>query len=178
MKTPYSHVHTRGGLMFAARGGQLHSFDLTTGSHLSTWKHPDVQDQKEEATEAQAAEAEVKEDVEMQTPGDEPPAKRQRLDEHGEGKGAEDAAGESKGARKKGKKARDREKGGQSHRAPQVLDKPLVALIRSTEDGKHVVAVSAHDKALWVFEHDGEGRLNQISQRYERPAVLLKQTRN
>ncbi len=28
-----------------------------------------------------------------------------------------------------------------------------------------VVAVTAHDKTIWVFEHDGAGNLKQLSER-------------
>ncbi|KAL1899651.1 tRNA (guanine-N(7)-)-methyltransferase non-catalytic subunit trm82 [Ceratocystis pirilliformis] len=44
-------------------------------------------------------------------------------------------------------------------------DKPIITLLSVTSDGKHVVAVSGHDKAIWVFEHDGRGKLMQSSKR-------------
>ncbi|KAI1021750.1 hypothetical protein LB505_009040 [Fusarium chuoi] len=42
MKFPFNVVHVSGNVLFAARGGKIHSFSLEDGSHFSTWKHPDV----------------------------------------------------------------------------------------------------------------------------------------
>lgn len=178
MKTPYNHVHALGEYIFAARGGAIHTFNIAAGQHVSSWKHPDTE--KLVAPEAEDATTdageELKEDVEMEPAvpaSDGPPAKRQRLDENGEAKAtddgeveAEDAQNQQKGDKKKGKKAKNRSRGGENNRLPQAPEKPLIVLITSTEDGKHVVAVSGHDKTIWVFERDGEGKLTQLSQRY------------
>jgi hypothetical protein len=45
-------------------------------------------------------------------------------------------------------------------------DIPMVQCMSVTVDGKHVVAVTGSDKTIWVFEHDGNGLLTLISQRY------------
>jgi tRNA (guanine-N(7)-)-methyltransferase subunit TRM82 len=180
MKIPYSHVHIKNDIIFAARGAAIHSFSLTSHAHLSTWKHPDAETQAPGQIFTPDVPAEVEGagsqgDVDMQAAPDasEPPLKRQRLSaDEGDTNTADDGADQtvdkdqSKASRKKGKKAKDRARGeGISHRAPQALDKALVALITTTDDGKHVVAVSGHDKTLWVLEHDGQGVLRQLSQR-------------
>lgn len=174
MKLPYSHLHALGDYVFAARGGTIYSFNVSTGSHISTWKHPDVEKQAAIAAEAQSLVpvAEVNEDVDMVVAApasDEPPAKRQRRDANGDeketdeaGAGAENAQSQGQGGKKKGKKAKGRPV---SQRAPQA-DRALIVLITSTDDGKHLVAVSGHDKIIWVFEHDGEGGFKELSQRY------------
>lgn len=45
-------------------------------------------------------------------------------------------------------------------------DIPMVQCLSVTMDGKHVVAATGSDKTIWVFEHDGSGRLTLLSQRY------------
>ncbi|KAI0482818.1 hypothetical protein GGR56DRAFT_685847 [Xylariaceae sp. FL0804] len=51
-------------------------------------------------------------------------------------------------------------------RGPQPqAELPFVTILTATEDGKHLVAVTGQDKAVWVFEHDGRGILKELSQR-------------
>lgn len=179
MKTPYSHVYTLDNVVFAARGGAIHSFNVVNGSHISTWKHPDVA--KQVTAAAQVTEnanplEDTKDDVDMDAApevSDEPPAKRQRTSENCDAQAAGDAKAEAgdaqdpqEGGKRKGKKSKNRSKGEGSYRLPQAPEKPLVVLITSTEGGKHVIAVTGHDKTIWVFEHDGEGNLKELSQRY------------
>lgn len=45
-------------------------------------------------------------------------------------------------------------------------DIPMVQCLCVTADGKHVVAATGSDKTIWVFEHDGNGQLTLLSQRY------------
>lgn len=42
----------------------------------------------------------------------------------------------------------------------------MVISLESTSDGQHVVAVTGQDKTVWTFEHDGKGKLKQLSERY------------
>jgi len=44
-------------------------------------------------------------------------------------------------------------------------DIPMVQCLSVTNDGKHVVAVTGSDKVIWVFDHDGNGKLTVQSQR-------------
>ncbi|OIW34874.1 hypothetical protein CONLIGDRAFT_675826 [Coniochaeta ligniaria NRRL 30616] len=44
-------------------------------------------------------------------------------------------------------------------------DIPMVQCMCVTMDGKHVAAATGSDKTIWVFEHDGNGRLTLLSQR-------------
>ncbi|CAM1506532.1 Fc.00g061730.m01.CDS01 [Cosmosporella sp. VM-42] len=188
MKIPYSVLHVSGNVLFAARGGKIHSFSLDTNIHISTWKHPDVEKVATavKAIAAQAAEAEkaVNGDTAMVEAGEnhEPPAKRQKVQEvkdeseeatvevnpepsAGEG-GTESQPGKGKG--KGGKKSKNRQhnegrnKEGNISRVP---DRPVVSHITSTSDGAHLLAITGHDKVIWVFEHDGKGQLTQLSRR-------------
>ncbi|KAI9166980.1 tRNA (guanine-N(7)-)-methyltransferase non-catalytic subunit trm82 [Paramyrothecium foliicola] len=171
-----------GDVVFAARGGNLHSFSLQDGTHISTWQHPDV---AKVAEAVKAIEEGAKtEDVSSIDPSiaptaddDEPPAKRQKVAEDALStekessaapeptEGAPEDAGSS--VRKgKGKKSKKKKQGSEQAQAPRVPERPVIAHLASTEDGSHVLAVSGHDKTIWVFTHDGKGNLTQYSQRY------------
>ncbi|KAI3534756.1 WD repeat domain-containing protein [Colletotrichum filicis] len=203
MKVPYNCLEPAGNVIFAARGGKIHSFSLEDGAHISTWKHPDV----EKAAAAAASAAVVKVEIEVSsgvptpaTPANEedgPPAKRQRVDSGEEGKAEEaqeevkdtDAmvvdsepqkAEEQKRDRRKGTKnmRRNNRYGQQNNRGTafaRVPDYPVITIMTTTSNGSHLLAISGHDKSLWVFEHDGKGNLKELSQRQmpKRPCSVL-----
>ncbi|KAH7162755.1 hypothetical protein B0J13DRAFT_536899 [Dactylonectria estremocensis] len=187
MKIPYNVLHASGNVLFAARGGKLHSFDLNDGTHLSTWKHLDV-DKVDAAVKTIANEAEritqvisAPQDIEGGD-NDEPPAKRQKTEEPKEqdnktvdSEGAQEPnTAESSEQKKsegkshqKGKKGKNKQQT-QSHKDNQISrvpDRPVITHLTSTADGAHVLAITGHDKIIWVFEHDGKGQLTQLSQR-------------
>lgn len=158
MKVPYSQVHVHGPVIFAARSGWIESFNVQDGSHISSWKHPD---------------SEIAEKVEDSN-GDgaaEPPSKRQKTSEDEDVSTSkttdvvqdenEPAVSAEKGKNSKADLIAPSRKG-QLSRAP---DRPVVIQLTSTVDGKYVIAVTGHDKAIWVFEHDGAGHLKQLSKR-------------
>ncbi|KND95004.1 tRNA (guanine-N(7)-)-methyltransferase non-catalytic subunit trm82 [Tolypocladium ophioglossoides CBS 100239] len=197
MKIPYNRVHARGDVLFAARGGKIHSFSLHDGKHISTWQHPDVEKVADvvKATSKAQNEATVAMEVDDAQGADEsePPAKRQRRQDdddadnapagdsettaadaatqekdkvHNNGEGKEE--GKNKNKNKKGKFE------SKGHHFARVPDRPVITQVTSTADGRHVLAVSGHDKIIWVFEHDGQGRLTQLSQRTmpKRPSAV------
>ncbi|WYZ34788.1 hypothetical protein EsH8_I_001064 [Colletotrichum jinshuiense] len=204
MKVPYNCLEPSGNVIFAARGGKIHSFSLQDGSHLSTWKHPDV-----EKVAAAASTAASKDEVEVSssvpTPSslvnDEngPPAKRQKVEygKEGENEGEEDQQArdgdamivddepqkpehQKKDRRKGNKQMRrnNREQGQQQNNRgafARVPDYPVITIMAATSDGSHLLAISGHDKSLWVFEHDGKGNLKELSQRQmpKRPCSVL-----
>ena len=170
MKIPYNQVHINGTVLFAARSGRIHSFSLPDGKLVAARHHPDVEKISKAVESNRAAETpslaiEASTEVSMpQTPqedDDEPPAKRQKTavqEDVSTSKPAEEAS-----TKKGGKKAKDRKK--DKPRVSRVPDRPIVTHLTSTPDGKHVLAVTGHDKTIWVFEHDGKGNLTPISQR-------------
>ncbi|KAF7559784.1 hypothetical protein G7046_g4373 [Stylonectria norvegica] len=193
MKIPYNVLHVAGNVLFAARGGKIHSFNLDNGAHLSTWKHPDV-DKLASALQTNANEVEKEKAVSVDTEmaegenDNEPPAKRQKVqDAKDETKGAEDEAPlevstaelsvktkpevleKSKGKTKKNGKGK-----GKSN-ISRVPDRPVITHMTSTADGGHLLAISGHDKAIWVFEHDGQGKLAELSRRTmpKRPSSVV-----
>lgn len=182
MKIPYNVVHVSGDVLYAARGGKIHSFSLQDGSHLSTWKHPDV-DKVDAAVKAISGETSsenpvVQEAVAAEGHDDDgPPSKRQKTEEpkdettpaepnvQEDAKNAEET--NTEGKKKGGKKSKDRRKGQQpkGHNISRVPDRPVITHITSTPDGSHVLAITGHDKAIWVFEGGEKGVLSQFSKR-------------
>ncbi|KAF3074708.1 hypothetical protein CFAM422_002899 [Trichoderma lentiforme] len=191
MKIPYNKVHIHGQILFAARGGAIHTFNLTDGSHISSWKHPDADKVAQSIKAINEAKAEAALTIEAETPATEsdgPPAKRQKLEGDSEGASvnAEEASApttaqdekpqaghfDGRGKKGKGKAAKDFDNG--KTRFARVPDRPVITHLTSTPDGSHVVAITGHDKIIWVFEHDGNGQLKQLSQRTmpKRPSAV------
>jgi tRNA (guanine-N(7)-)-methyltransferase subunit TRM82 len=173
MKFPYNRLHVIGDVLVAARLGHLHTFNLTDGSHVSAWKHPDV---KSVSTDLNmTAEAEVKgnepsiEAISAEQPLSsdpaEPPAKRQKT-ANTPGQDEEPPNGAEGGTRKKEKRGRGTVKSENARSRQTFMERPLVTLLASSADGTYLIAVSGHDKTVWVFQHDGQGNLKQISRRY------------
>ena len=172
MKIPYNEVHAVGDLLFAARGGKIHTFSLIDGSFISTWKHPDLTKSTGDDISSDAVNAE--QDTPMPAAENEPPLKRQRIDEGGsDGKNgdAEQVETEAQGNnneqpnKPKGKSKKPKAGSGTASRIPRPSEMPVVAHITSAQDGKYVLAITSHDKAIWVFENNGSGHLKQLSQR-------------
>lgn len=177
LKIPYNRVHAADNILFATRGGKIHSFNLSDSSHISTWQHPDVEKFNNESATNSEEKAEAEPALEEGNAAeDEPPAKRQKTEEASDtaAQEAEVAAAQPEGPQKTGKqskgKGKNKQGGSENHgeksRMGRVSDRPIITLMTSTTDGKHLVAVSGHDKAVWVFEHDGAGKLTQLSKRY------------
>lgn len=182
MKIPYNKVHVQGQILFAARGRAIHTFNLTDGSYISSWKHPDADKVASSIKAINEAKAEAALAEEANTPATEsdgPPAKRQKLDGESESTSVNPEAStptaaqdekaqaghyDGRGKKGKGKAAKDFDSG--KTRFARVPDRPVVTHLTSTPDGSHVVAITGHDKVIWVFEHDGNGQLKQLSQRY------------
>ncbi|RGP81528.1 hypothetical protein FLONG3_260 [Fusarium longipes] len=182
MKIPYNVVHVCCDVLYAARGGKIHSFSLQDGSHLSTWKHPDV-DKVDAAVKAISGEVSSENPTDKDPAivenedDDGPPAKRQKTEEpkdeattaevnaQGDAKNADEVKPEGK--KRGGKKSKDRrnQQRPKEHNISRVPDRPVITHLTSTPNGTHILAISGHDKAIWVFESGEKGALNQISKR-------------
>lgn len=184
MKLPLHSVQVCGDVLFAARGGNLHSFKLTDGSYISSWKYP-----LEKKSGALRPEDRLVISIsEESTPNpsqdghDGPPAKRVKLDaatsaagQNGKQAGvasagsdqARDEIKDKKGDQSKGTPNGKRGKVANPRPGPrsQPSERPMVIILTATADGKHIVAVT-QCKSIWVFEHDGVGDLKQLSRRY------------
>ncbi|KAL7798064.1 hypothetical protein V8C37DRAFT_368553 [Trichoderma ceciliae] len=193
MKIPYNKVHVQGQILFAARGGAIHTFSLTDGSHISTWKHPDVEKVAQSIKEINEAKSEAALLVEADAPATEsdgPPAKRQKLDGENESPSvnpeAETSAptttqddksrsGHFDGRVKKGKNKAGKDIDNGKSRFARVPDRPVITHLTSNPDGSHLLAITGHDKAVWVFDHDGNGQLKELSRRTmpKRPSAVF-----
>lgn len=184
MKLPFHSVHVCGDVLFAARGGNLHSFKLTDASHISSWKYP----LENKSGVLRPEERLVISVSEESTPNpsqdglDGPPAKRVKLDAATSAPGengkqaavpsaaidqARDNTKEQQG--NQGKEASNGKRGKVANPRPgprsQPSERPMVIILTAAADGKHLVAVT-QCKSIWVFEHDGLGNLKQLSRRY------------
>lgn len=201
MKLPYNRLKPCGRVLFAAKGGRIHSFGLNDGSHLSTWEHPDVKKRAESQTRSQPEpESDMRtgeptpnsahnEDDQEPDANNEPPTKKQKLtgdSESGQAKddtvmemdepATEDQSKETepKSRRQKKRERRDRKTGPNLRQNyGKVPDQPVITHMMVTSTGSHLVATSGHDKTIWVFEHDGNGTLTQLSQRFVPVPVLF-----
>ncbi|KAI0008539.1 hypothetical protein F4779DRAFT_618524 [Xylariaceae sp. FL0662B] len=158
----------------AAKGPSIHTFDLDAEPpFLSSWTHP-LTTQPENGKVLEGAGKGEKSHEQMT---DQPPIKRRKLDSEGEPNAEADQAGQrddetAEGASNGKGQKKPQKKPKHASRAPSEL--PFVILLTATEDGSYVVAVTGQDKTLWVFEHDGEGVLKELSQRVmpKRPSSL------
>ncbi|KHN96304.1 tRNA methyltransferase [Metarhizium album ARSEF 1941] len=179
---PYNRVQTIGNILFATRGGKIHSFNVSDHKHISTWQHPDLEKPSSARDSRPEPNIEAKTTTEPENVPDkeesEPPAKRQKVvggDVNGSAGDAAPTKAETTLHRGKKGKARDKsDNHGDKSRMGRVVDRPLITLMTCTDDGKHLIAVSGHDKSVWVFQHDGEGQITQLSQRTmpKRPSAI------
>lgn len=173
MQLPFHGVQVCGDILFAARGGNIHSFRLADGSYNSTSRclvEKDVQPTTGRLVIEVSGNSLASQDEQG------PPAKRVKVDnETAEGEDAtdrptgagdgvdEDEVNGSKQSqrRKKAKKQQLVRPGNIS----QPSERPMVIILTATRDGSHLLAVTS-DKSIWVFEHDGQGQLKELSRRY------------
>ena len=173
MRIPYSQVHVSGDIIFAARSGQIHTFSLESRELLDTWKHPDVF-KVTEALKGGALEAEDAEPADVPEES-EPPAKRQRtisdedVSTSNVTEGVPNTGGKTRDVTeesgRKGKRAKGKRQGKTQRIHSGVPDRPIVTHLTSANDGKYLLAVTGHDKTVWVFEHDGQGHIKVLAQR-------------
>ncbi|KAL2891709.1 tRNA (guanine-N(7)-)-methyltransferase non-catalytic subunit trm82 [Ceratocystis lukuohia] len=181
-KLPYSYLFNShsNGVIFAVRGGQIISFMTSGGPSISRWTHPDQLKMTEaepvsaKRSSSQINQKEAPEVAKETTENLERSTKRQRTEEP-ESKAAEEGSkeagiiddGQSETAEIATLMTANEQKKNKKNKPQTAVqqDKPIITLLSVTSDGKHVVAVSGHDKTIWVFEHDGRGKLMQRSKR-------------
>jgi tRNA (guanine-N(7)-)-methyltransferase subunit TRM82 len=152
-----------GPFISVSRGSSILTFHLSPGDarkHISSWTHP---------SSRHTEDASLPQNPETGTEWDQPQAKKRKLDSDADAQDQvdtvlddADAVAADPAANEAGQK---REKVKANHR--QVQDQPFVILMASTKDGSHLVAVTGHDKTVWVLEHDGKGGLKEISNRHD-----------
>ncbi|TGJ78155.1 hypothetical protein E0Z10_g10609 [Xylaria hypoxylon] len=159
----------RGALFCAAKGCSIRTFDLSANSQpLFSWTHPSSR-QAEDANQTGETHKALEDEEQAEQ---QPPSKRRKLgsDDAESNVGTDDMQG-LPDTPANGKKSQKTNKAKWTPAKPEL---PFVILLTATEDGSHVIAVTGQDKTLWVFEHDGKGSLNELSQRAmpKRPCSL------
>ena len=198
MALPYHVLKVCDGIIFAARGSNIHSFNANFDP-ISVWKYPvKQQETNEEKAETETPAPTVEAEDSPAPEG--PPAKKRKV-EDGEvvavtEESKEEAKEEAKeevtegqtetktegltqhqkevARRSRRQKQKQKTEGGWAKNNKAVLEKPFVQGMYLTADGRHLVAITGSDKTIWVFEHDGAGNLKQLSQRAmpKRPCAL------
>jgi tRNA (guanine-N(7)-)-methyltransferase subunit TRM82 len=143
------------GLLLAAAGPQILSLDLTNGGILSRWP-----DDAPRSDEKPSYERSTNGEMLGRSVDDDPPTKRRKTspsqeedqDSRESSISVEFVSERAKGQRRKKKKV---------VKSPP----PNVSHILSTGDGRHVVAVTAEDKCVRVFELVAAGFLKLLSER-------------
>ena len=143
-------------VLLAAAGPNINSFNLCNSTFTSSWPKSTGK-QNEEQEEANG------EDDDGQRP-----TKRQKVDADGDRASRESSESVNlvtervervKGERRKPKKV-------------QETPPPNVSHLIATRDGSHVVAVTAEDKCVRVFQLQEGGRLLQLSERYAKMSLF------
>lgn len=159
MRFPVHRIQPCGDLIFAAQGAKIHVYGGANLHPISTWKHPDL----DKPSEKQAIETQNKDIQESSENG--PPAKKQRV----EGGDSMDVDGPAMSGSQSGKGDQsDKDKKNGSHNkglGTRASDQPIITELNITSSKSHLVAVSGHDKTIWVFEIQA-GTLREISRRY------------
>ena len=161
--SPYQRIEVRKDIVLAARGLEIYTFSIRSGAHLSSWRYPTAADttvghseQKTRSAAREVGEEEISK----------PPAKRRKIEGSGSNQQAKNNAGENGNGQAMDSKGESKKKNTAWQEAPPQGPEPaMIYLLASTTDGKYVVAVTSHDKAIWVLEHDGNGSLVDISHR-------------
>ncbi|KAK3397613.1 hypothetical protein B0T20DRAFT_438726 [Sordaria brevicollis] len=196
MALPYHVLKVHDGIIFAARGSNIHSFN-SNFEPISVWKYP----VKQEETNGQKTESETPAptvEAEESSAPEGPPAKKRKTED---GEAAAVVTEESKeqeakeetttegqtetktdgknqqevNRRSRRQKQKQKTEGAMAkNNNKAVLETPFVQGMYLTTDGRHLVAITGADKTIWVFEHDGAGNLKQLSQRAmpKRPCAL------
>ena len=139
-----------GQVLLAATGPRILSLDLKNGGVLSRWPH-----------DTPAPEEQSDGDLYGRPSSDDSPRKRRKISPQ---EGAEEQ--ESPESSVSIEFVSERAKG-QRRKKKKIVQPtlPNVSQIISTADGTHVIAVTAEDKCIRVFELDSVGRLKQLSER-------------
>ncbi|KAH6646422.1 hypothetical protein BKA67DRAFT_102996 [Truncatella angustata] len=169
MHLPYQCVAALGqsGIVAAARGTSIFTFGAD-GSVLSSWEHPATQHQATAADNAteNGADGAVKAD-QGETSS---PTKRRKIETEAGVQAVTADTQEGKVSAEGDAKGSDQIKAKKGRRSTKPSDykgqeQPHVIMLRATQEGSHLIAVTGTDKAIWVFQHDGQGQLKELSQR-------------
>jgi tRNA (guanine-N(7)-)-methyltransferase subunit TRM82 len=144
-----------GMILIGAAGPRIFSFSLRHGNLLTEWPSEDDDEDLSDGSAERAA------STSEHANNGEPPEKRRKVsspNDKSESSSAEFVLERPKGRRR---------------RRPGEPALPTVAKLAVTGDSKSLVAVTAEDKCLRVFEIGARGKLRQQSQRYELSNLII-----
>lgn len=159
------YVSQAGGVDFllTAVGPHIVSLGLENGGVLSKWP-----DHTHKTSQTGVGDESGNRDLDDESREDDPPSKRRKLDSTEENTEEQDS-GESSGSIEF---ASERTKG-QRRKKKKIVVTPLpnVSHLICTIDGRYVIAATAEDKCIRVFEIDSGGRLKPLSERQAKPYI-------
>ncbi|KAK4447573.1 hypothetical protein QBC34DRAFT_409783, partial [Podospora aff. communis PSN243] len=147
MVVPYHLLTECGNVLFAARGSDIYSFTPQL-QLISTWKYPSA---------AQNGSSDPSSAPQASPLPEEPPSKRRKV---GFSQGGNFSEHENGSARSQAPVIE-----GRKNQDPSHQERPFIHGLTATTDHRHVVAITGSDKTIWVFEHDGQGNLKELSHR-------------
>lgn len=157
MLTPYQCIQKCGNVLIAASISRLVSFNLEDGSQLSAWTFPVSRSKspglsaagdingKLGAPETDASAADIEQSSKR-------PTKRRRISN-------------SANNRETVQKDTDMQEEMHSKYATNPSQAPCFTVLKSTNNGSHVIAIVGEDKSINVFEHNGRGKIRHVSRR-------------
>ncbi|PQE03357.1 hypothetical protein CJF30_00005521 [Rutstroemia sp. NJR-2017a BBW] len=161
---PYQCLKQCGNLLVAARGSSIDIFDIKDGSYLSTWKSPilgSTGSSTQAGDDTKGGDPEQKSETsspDIVLDAATPPAKRRKL-----------SIGEEVQQGKKSAKS--------NTPAPKAFEPSSIINLTTTNDQRHVIAVTGEDKAIRVlrWEDDDGSSLRQLSERCmpKRPCAVV-----
>jgi tRNA (guanine-N(7)-)-methyltransferase subunit TRM82 len=153
-RMPYQCLKQCGNHLVAARGSSIDIFDIKDGSYLSTWKSPilgSTGSSTQAGDDTKGGDPEQKSETsspDIVLDAATPPAKRRKL-----------SIGEEVQQGKKSAKS--------NTPAPKAFEPSSIINLTTTNDQRHVIAVTGEDKAIRVlrWEDDDGSSLRQLSER-------------
>jgi tRNA (guanine-N(7)-)-methyltransferase subunit TRM82 len=171
MEPPYHLLVTIGDHLFAAKGGDLHSFNLRDGSFQCSWQHSskgklqsgNLEAASEESSLLKAAPQDRR--VGGEATGEPRAVKRRRLSGDGIAETQAGDAGplQAEEYSQSNGYSSNRQVGRPSKMA--IQDRAFITSLIASLDSRHLVTATGLDKTLRVFTFDESGSLTLLSER-------------
>lgn len=165
MLLPYQCIQKCGSVLLAASLSRLDSFSFEDCSQLASWTCPTSMREENSGENTRTSGGSGNEETldsrkqYQASPGldFEPPAKKRRISDPLDTK-------QSISMKSTDQKTK------QQNTTTCRQEPPAIIALTSTRKGEHVIAVIGEEKSIRVFEHDGRGHLQHISQRCVNPS--------
>lgn len=132
-----------GGILVAATGPKIYTFDVENGRQLSVWPQS-LDPEKSEPIDTAPGD-----EVDSESQG--PPEKKRKLSPSADDSKADDS-----------KVANGKDSGGKGKSTEEWT---IIPILTTSADGKHLIALTGEDKCVRVFDANKDGKLTQLSGR-------------